>query len=358
MKLRELISEGLDEIDHADALDSSTTSPNDLMQSGKVIGDIEGNDIVMISKGNQTVYILKVDDRATAFIGFEGKNLKNIKNFTETPGVIRALIGYLVHKKNMKIVVSPNEPLTLDGLKWITKLITDPRGLVIKDHAGQDIDPIQLKQEWQTAKKTGTPGTTGITISENIQFGNKIRQSELKRNTDSLLIPFNFYSVKTKKQGVAEGLATKQQYVAAKFIDEFGDGDHWYIKGTPDLVQKFVTLANSIEQASLQGTEYEPGQGTMGQIHSQLGNDQAPQWKIVAATNLDDIKPITNSVINVLSRVNLKDPGDEFMSDLLWRLEEKGLAQVSNDEGVAEDWSTSWITGGPITEKDRGKKAD
>jgi hypothetical protein len=209
MKLRELISEGLDEIDHADALDSGATSPNDLMQSGKVIGDIEGNDIVMISKGNQTVYILKVDDRATAFIGFEGKNLKNIKNFTETPGVIRALIGYLVHKKNMKIVVSPNEPLTLDGLKWVTKLITDPRGLVIKDHAGQDIDPIQLKQEWQTAKKTGTPGTTGITISENIQFGNKIRQSELKRNTDSLLMPFNFYSVKTKKQGVAEDWSTK-----------------------------------------------------------------------------------------------------------------------------------------------------
>jgi hypothetical protein len=249
MKLRELLSEewrtkykrsteqrvaeGLDEIDHADALDSSATSPNDLMQSGKVIGDIEGNDIVMISKGNQTVYILKVDDQATAFIGFEGKNLKNIKNFTETPGVIRALIGYLVHKKNMKIVVSPNEPLTLDGLKWITKLIMDPRGLVIKDHAGQDIDPIQLKQEWQTAKKTGTPGTTGITISENIQFGNKIRQSELKRNTDSLLMPFNFYSVKTKKQSVAEDSdecppATQNIELnlenRQKAIDEYGYG--------------------------------------------------------------------------------------------------------------------------------------
>ena len=140
------------------------------------------------------------------------------------------------------------------------------------------------------------------------------------------------------KHGVAEAPVAKQ-YVAAKFIDEFGDGDHWYVKGTPELVQKFVMLANNIEQASMQGTEYEPGQGTMGQIHGQLGNDQSPQWKIVPAKNLDDIKPINNSVINVLSRVNLDEPGDEFMSDFLWRLEEKGLAKTVEDwdqQGVAE----------------------
>lgn len=220
-KSKEGVTEdGMNEIDHADALDSSNISPNTLMQSGKVIGNIEGNDIVMLSKGNQTVYILKVNDQATALVGFEGKNLKNIKNFTQAPGVIRALIGYLVHKKNMKIVVSPNEPLTSDGLKWIIKLIKDPRGLVIKDRVGKDIDPMQLNQEWQTAKKTGTPGTTGITIAENIQFGNKIRENESRRNTDSLLMPFNFYSVRTEKQGVAEGIdPTKEVYLKVNAIN-------------------------------------------------------------------------------------------------------------------------------------------
>jgi len=168
------------------------------MKLGKVIGNIEGNDVVMIAKGNQTVYILKVNNRATAFVGFEGKNLKNIKNFTQTTGVVRALIGYLVHKQNMKIVISPNEPLTHDGLTWLINLIKNPRGLIIKNQAGKDVDLTQLKNEWQTAKKTGIPGTTGITISESVQFGNKIRENEERRNSDSLLMPFNFYSIESK----------------------------------------------------------------------------------------------------------------------------------------------------------------
>ena len=194
----------LNEIDYADALDSGVISPDNLMKSGQVIGNIEGNDVVMISKGNQTVYILQVDDRATAFVGFEGKNLKNIKNFTQTTGVVRALIGYLVHKQNMKIIISPDEPLTFDGLRWLMNLIKNPRGLVIKNQNGKDIDPTQLKQEWKLAKKTGMPSPTGITISESVQFGNKIRENEVRRNDGSLLMAFNFYSVKSKKQNVTE----------------------------------------------------------------------------------------------------------------------------------------------------------
>lgn len=200
------VTEGdINEIDYADKLDSSSISIDNLIKAGKVIGNIEGNDVVMLSKGNQTIYILKVADKATAFVGFDGKNLKNIKNFTQTPGVIRALLGYLVHKKNMKIVISPNEPLTAEGLKWVIRLINDPRGLDIKNSDGGEIDPIQLKQEWKNARKTGTPGTTGITISENRTFGNKLRENELRRNSDSLLMPFNFYSVRQNVQGVAEG---------------------------------------------------------------------------------------------------------------------------------------------------------
>ena len=199
------VAEGdINEIDYADKLDSSSISIDNFIKAGNIIGNIEGNDVVMLSKGNQTIYILKVDDKATAFVGFDGKNLKNIKNFTQTPGVIRALLGYLFHKKNMKIVISPNEPLTAEGLKWIIRLINDPRGLDIKNIDGGEIDPIQLKQEWKNARKTGTPGTTGITISENRTFGNKLRENELRRNSDSLLMPFNFYSVRQNVQVVAE----------------------------------------------------------------------------------------------------------------------------------------------------------
>ena len=147
-----------------------------------------------------------------------------------------------------------------------------------------------------------------------------------------------FNQGKAAREGVTEGPAA-QQFVAAQFIDEFGDGDHWYVKGTPDLIKKFIMLANNVEQASMSGSEYDPETGAMGQKHSQLGNADAPQWKQIPATNLDDIKPINSRVINALSQVDLKDPGDEWMSDFLWGLEEKGLAKVGADrdpQGVSE----------------------
>ncbi|CAB4130287.1 hypothetical protein UFOVP116_363 [uncultured Caudovirales phage] len=195
----------LSEIDYADSLDSSSFDPNKLMQAGKVVGNIEGNDVYELTNGDQTVYILAVDGKASAFVGFEGKTLKNIKNFTQAPGAMRALIGYLVHKKNIPLNISSDEPLTADGLKWIIRLINDPRGLIIKDQNGKDIDPVQLKQEWQSAKKTGSSGTISITITENVDFGNKLRKNENKRSAESLLMPVNFYSVRTTAQRVVEG---------------------------------------------------------------------------------------------------------------------------------------------------------
>ena len=132
------------------------------------------------------------------------------------------------------------------------------------------------------------------------------------------------------QQGVAEGSNAKQ-FVAARFIDEFGDGDHWYVKGTPELIQKFIMLANSIEQASMAGSEYDSKTGSMGQIHSQLGNADAPQWTQVPANNLNDIKPINSKVINKLTQASLKNPGDEWMSDFLWTLEGLNMAVVGDD---------------------------
>jgi hypothetical protein len=174
-----------------------------------------------------------------------------------------------------------------------------------------------------------------------------LNKADIQRRLDNEKRRLELYRDVLDEQGVAEGSVTKQ-YVAAEFIDEFGDGDHWYVKGTPDLIQKFVMLANSIEQASMTGSEYDPKTGSMGQKHSQLGDADAPQWTQVPATNLDDIKPINSEVINALARVNLKDAGDEWMSDFLWSLEEKGLAKIG------EDWDQQDVNEGQITKTKTG----
>ena len=141
----------------------------------------------------------------------------------------------------------------------------------------------------------------------------------------------------TQKGSVKEGL--EAQYIAARYIDEFADGDHWYVKGKPDVIQKFVILANSLEQESVKGTEYEPGKGMMAKLHAAMGNDDPPpQWTIVQAQNLESIRPIGKAVLQRLMTPDLSDGAQEFMSDLLWELVEKGLALVitNGEQGVEE----------------------
>ena len=148
----------------------------------------------------------------------------------------------------------------------------------------------------------------------------------------------NFRVIQINEElNVAE--AAQPQFVAARYIDEFADGEYWYVKGTPQVIQRFVQLANSLEDESVKGTEYEPGKGMMANIHSKLGNDNIPQWQIVQAQNLEAIKPIGSRVLQLLMQPDLAYGVQEFMSEFLWTLEEKGLALVTTEpeQGVAEE---------------------
>ena len=147
----------------------------------------------------------------------------------------------------------------------------------------------------------------------------------------------NFRAIQINEElNVAE--EAQPQFVAARYIDEFADGEYWYVKGTPQVIQRFVQLANSLEDESVKGTEYEPGKGMMANIHSKLGNDNIPQWQIVQAQNLEAIKPIGSRVLQLLMQPDLTYGVQEFMSEFLWTLEEKGLALVTTEpeQGVAE----------------------
>lgn len=211
----------VNEVDYSSHLDDSNLSKESLLKMGKVDGQIEGNDVMVVSKNGQTVYFLVVDQQITGFIGFEGKFLKNIKNFTNSPGVIRALLGYLVHIKGQNITVSPEEPLTADGVKWLIHLVNNPRGLNVRDQKGEPVDTDLLKQEWLKAKSTGEPGSTGIVISENASFGNKIRSNESRRNKESLIMPTSFYEThKTKNEKKGVPVSEEVETIIANLIEQ------------------------------------------------------------------------------------------------------------------------------------------
>jgi hypothetical protein len=203
----------LKEIGFAASLDDANYSTDKLLKIGKLYDTIEGNKVMTASSGPEKVYFLVVNDQVTALLGFKNNHLKNIKNFTKTSGVVRALIGCLVHKHGKKIIIHNDEPLTPDGKKWILHLIQSPRGLNIVDQNGKQIDSSSLNQEWLEARKSSKLGPTSIIISENSEFGNKLRENESLRESNSLLMPYRFYNTKFKKQGVAEEAKNKPDFV-------------------------------------------------------------------------------------------------------------------------------------------------
>jgi hypothetical protein len=190
------LSEGsaIQEIDFSNKLDDSNFSTKKLLELGKKDGEIEGYDVMKIDSGSQLIYFLASNNEVLSFIGFENGYLKNIKNVSKQSGVVRALMGYLVHIKKITIKISPSEPLTPSGIKWILHFIKNPQGLVITDQQGNEINQNELSKEWEVARTTRKPGPTGIIITEDENFGNKIRINETYRSPDSLLMPHCFYT--------------------------------------------------------------------------------------------------------------------------------------------------------------------
>jgi hypothetical protein len=228
----------ISEIGYADKLDDDSYSTDDILKIGKVVGNIENNDVLYAQDGDEKIYFLVVEGEVTAFVGFNKNFLKNIKNFTKSAGVVRALIGFLVHIKGEQLVVSADELLTPDGIKWLIHLINSPRGLNIRDQEGNLVDPSKLKKKWLKARETGSPGPTSITISENIVFGKKLRENEINRKEKSLLMSFNLYNTneiknmkkigqdnkkfvntvkESNQQGVVEGSSTDDKKQISKY---------------------------------------------------------------------------------------------------------------------------------------------
>jgi hypothetical protein len=202
IQVQDLAADTLKEIGYSDELDSSNFSQSKIIKLSQIDGQIDGHDVFAASSGNQTIYFLRDDDRISAFIGFENGKLKNIKNFTNTPTVIRLLLGYIVHIKREQIKISSDEPLTSDGLTWVIGMINSPRGLKITDQHGEPVDVNSLKKEWLASKSDREYGVTGILIGENLEFGNRLRSNETYRKKESLLMPHIFYKI--PKQGVME----------------------------------------------------------------------------------------------------------------------------------------------------------
>lgn len=275
----------LGEIGYADRLDDSKFDKEKMLKLGKVDGEIQGHKVMTIDSEDIKIYFLVVDNNISAYLAFENGHLKNIKNFTNTEGVVRGLIGYIVHIKQQLIKISDTEPLTMDGFKWLIRLIKTPKGLTITDQSGNLVDTDELEKEWEHAKTTGVSGPTSLIIKEHVKFGEGVRLHEHRRTSNSLLMPMNLYdipsttgdvmietslseigfanalgSLNTSDQEIIS-LATTDGKISQKPVLKYDQGNTTiYFFANDNKISALVLLADSNKLKAIKNFSNNPGQ--------------------------------------------------------------------------------------------------
>jgi predicted nucleotidyltransferase len=188
MSLNEM---ALAEIDFANVLTQLSTDKKDILTNAKPDGKLNGRPVFLYVDHNTRLFFFANKNEIEAMILLSGNELKAIKNFTGQKGYVFALLNYIAVKKGIKLTIGADEPLTLDGLKWVLNLITNRTKLKVTDLHGNAVDPMKLKQEWLQAQSTNIPVPTGLIISEAYASW----KQKLEENDNSLM-PYAFFDFK------------------------------------------------------------------------------------------------------------------------------------------------------------------
>lgn len=146
-------------------------------------------------------FLIDKDQNLLSYIG-TGKiengytQLLRVENVSKKPGLIFYLLKGLIGL-GYKFFISEKEGLTLDGLKWLTKLIK-LHSFNITDQNRNTINIKDLNTEWMDHLTSNKNGLTRILIENNNIDGEKLLKEskvwENKRNNIGLLMPmYNFY---------------------------------------------------------------------------------------------------------------------------------------------------------------------
>lgn len=119
------------------------------------LGVVDNRTVYKLDASDCYVYYLYdiEHDRPLAYIITEKFKIEGYYPFrqaeklVDTSGVAMALLQFLRHY-GIKLVVRSDEPMTLKGITWLTKIIQNPRGLKIHDGSGKSVNLQELWNEW------------------------------------------------------------------------------------------------------------------------------------------------------------------------------------------------------------------
>lgn len=303
LKAQGVAEEQVIEIGYADELGKLTKADHDVISAAKQVGTISQKPVMKYEQGNATLFFFTDNAAISALVLIaDGNKLRAIKNFSNQPGQIYALINYIVNINNTRLIVTPDEPLTKEGLQWIAKLIKNPSGLKVLDFDGDPIDVETLHDEWLNAKSTqGTKsGKTGIVISESsLQWKRKLQENQNR------LMPYIYFNV-TGKQAKEENLD-----------EDFGDFDSAVKQlkenksngpALPEVLAKFLPIAmkelkiKTLPQIKLEKhIETQDGQASFGRF---VNDENVIHLAILDRHPLDTLRTLAHELVHYKQFLN------------------------------------------------------
>lgn len=137
------------EIEYASGIQS--ISQHLTLADATPIGSVDTHTVYQQQLADISVYLLADGREILAYIAVDGNlRLKQVENIKKFSGAITSILYFLTNKLGYKIRIDGSEPLTADGLRWLTKLISSDRKLFkITDHTGTIPSIVDLEQEWE-----------------------------------------------------------------------------------------------------------------------------------------------------------------------------------------------------------------
>ena len=143
-----------------------------------LMGYVDGHIVYSFPLGNGTCFFLfdQNQEILLSYVAIDDNvsngycHLRQLENVTGVKGSISTLMYYLTNEKKLKFVITKDEPLTHDGLKWIISIINSSRALFkIHDQYGNNPEPKKLDDEWMSGKNENTEGSTSIYIESTMK---------------------------------------------------------------------------------------------------------------------------------------------------------------------------------------------
>jgi hypothetical protein len=172
------------EIDHANFVEESTLSDDEIMAGATHVAILETAEIFKSVISDSTVYFTKDNNSIGAYALFENGNiLKGVRNRTGVKGAVSILVSYVAMYEVPEIVIDRDEMFSDQGFAWLKKfVIHGMRHMNFYDNSGNEItisNFANIEQEWKSAQTTGNACSTEIIIRAKNKLPNTITEGHV-----------------------------------------------------------------------------------------------------------------------------------------------------------------------------------